>query len=98
MATIFKSTGGFGEGSTDSGTPVPLSVIASRLRLHNLEVQYVGTKEPRLPANKVSCNYDHIFIEVTELDPKVAVFPNPGFCFVSKLPVRDAGFCSRRRE
>jgi len=92
LGMIYCSTGGSEEGNTDSGTSRPLAVIASRIRRHNLEVVPMGTEPPRLPAERVSLARDHIFIEVTELEPDVSMFPEPGFYWVSKLPLRDAGF------
>jgi hypothetical protein len=52
----------------------------------------MGTEPPCLPSERVSLTRDHIFIEVTELEPDVAMFPEPGFYWVPKLPLRDAGF------
>jgi len=46
----------------------------------------MGTEPPRLPAERVSLARDHIFIEVTELEPDVSMFPEPALLGIKVTP------------
>ena len=89
VATIFKSRGTVGPGSTDAGTVIPLAVVDKRLA--RFQVSYHGAA-PRAMWPQ-SGYYEHVVIVVTELDDsRSGRFPQRGFYQVVGLRVRDAGF------
>lgn len=89
VATIFKSRGTVGPGSTDAGTVIPLGVVDKRLA--RFKVFYQGAA-PRAMWPQ-SGYYEHIVVVVTELDDsRPERFPRRGFYQVVGLRVRDAGF------
>lgn len=90
MATIWKSKGTVGEGSTDGGTDMPLDVIDERLR--NFKLFYQG-ESPRsiLPQSRY---YEYTLLSVTDVaEPRRPErLSHPGFYQVIGLRVNDAGF------
>ena len=89
MATIWKSRGTIGEGSTDGGTDMALDIVDERL--HNFQLFYQG-ENPReiLPHTQY---YTHIVISVSDIDhPRPKRFERPGFYQVVGLRVNRADF------
>jgi hypothetical protein len=90
MATIWKSKGTIGEGSTDSGTDIALDVIDERLR--EFKLFYQGENPGHILPQ--SHYYEHIVLSVTDVaEPhRPERLTRPGFYLVVGLRVNDAGF------
>jgi hypothetical protein len=91
VATIFKSRGTIGPGSTDAGTAMPLDVINKLLKDFRI---FCHGERPKTMLPQSREYYTHIMIEVTDddLKPHLERFPRPGFYQVVGLRVHDAGF------
>jgi hypothetical protein len=89
MATIWKSRGTVGEGSTDGGTDLPLDIIDERLLRFQLFYQGENPREI-LPQTQ---HYSHIVISVTDIDgPRPGRFDRLGFYLVVGLQATDSEF------
>lgn len=90
MATIWKSRGAIGEGSTDAGTNIPLGVIDERLHAYRLFYQGENPR-PMMPRTQY---YTYLVIEVSDAvdQPRSDRFARLGFYQVAGLRVEDAEF------
>jgi|SRR5579871_481562 len=90
MATIWKTSGAFGEGSTDAGTEMPLEFIDERLC--KFQVAHRGVNPPSISPR--TQYYTYIIVEVSGAcdHPRPERFAEPGFYLVAGLHVDDAQF------
>jgi len=87
VATIYKTTGGFGRGCSDGGTSMSLTTLEARLGAYRCA--YRGLASPVIAP--IADTFTYIVIQVHESDEKTAKFPRKGY-YVADVRVESAAF------
>lgn len=90
MATIYRSRGTVGVGSTDPGQPQTLTTLERRLRNRGIRVHYLGP-EPR-PIHPPGEWLLYTVIKIGPEDTPGGIFSERGFYYVDGLHAEDSGF------